>query len=32
VYYLDDYLIGGQYPLMQSYDISKIGSVSVHPE
>lgn len=29
---LDDYLIGGQYPLLQAYDISKIGSVTVHSE
>jgi len=29
---LDEYLIGGQWPLLQSYDISKIGSVSVHSE
>jgi len=32
VYYLDDYLIGGQYPLLQSYDISQAGSVTVHSE
>jgi len=32
VYYLDDYLIGGQWPLLQSYDISQAGSVTVHPE
>ena len=29
---LDEYVIGGQYPLLQAYDISKIGSVSVHSE
>lgn len=29
---LHEYLIGGQYPLMQSYDISRAGSVTVHPE
>ena len=29
---LDEYLIGGQYPLLQPYNISKIGSVSVPPE
>jgi len=26
---LDEYIIGGQYPLLQAYDISRIGSVSV---
>ncbi|GAI98775.1 unnamed protein product, partial [marine sediment metagenome] len=29
---LDEYVIGGQYPLLQAYDISRIGSVSVHSE
>ena len=29
---LDEYVMGGQYPLLQAYDISKIGSVSVHSE
>ena len=29
---LDEYIIGGQYPLLQAYDISKIGSVSVHSD
>jgi len=29
---LDEYIIGGQWPLLQSYDISKVGSVSVHSE
>ena len=29
---LDEYIIGGQWPLLQSYDISKVGSVSVHPD
>ena len=30
VYTLDAFLIGGSYPLRQSYDISKIGVASVH--
>jgi hypothetical protein len=29
---LDEYLMGGKYPLLQAYDISKIGAVSVHSE
>ena len=29
VYYLDDYLHGGTYPLMQAYDITTNGSVTV---
>ena len=29
---LDEYVIGGTYPLLQAYDISKIGSVSVHSD
>lgn len=29
VYYLDDYLYGGSYPLKQAYDISLDGSVTV---
>lgn len=29
VHYLDDYLIGGAYPLMQAYDIKKDGLVKV---
>lgn len=29
---LDEYIIGGQYPLLQAYDISKIGSVTVSSE
>lgn len=29
---LDEYIIGGQYPLLQAYDISRIGSVSVHSD
>jgi len=29
---LDEYVIGGQWPLLQAYDISRIGSVSVHPD
>lgn len=29
VYYLDDYLIGGQYPLLQAYEILIDGSVRV---
>jgi len=29
---LDEYIIGGQYPLLQAYDISKFGSVAVHPD
>jgi type IV pilus assembly protein PilA len=28
---LDEYLIGGQYPLKQAYDIWRNGSVTVHP-
>jgi len=31
-YTLNKYLIGGQWPLLQAYDISRIGSVSVHPD
>ena len=31
-YTLDQYLLGGFYPLKQSYDIWKNGSVSVHSE
>ena len=31
-YTLDKYLLGGQYPLLQAYDILINGSVSVHPE
>jgi len=29
---LDEYVIGGQWPLLQAYDISKFGSVAVHSE
>ena len=29
---LDEYVMGGQYPLLQAYDISKIGSVTVHSD
>ena len=29
---LDEYLIGGQYPLLQSYNISKAGSITVHSD
>jgi len=29
---LDEYLMGGKYPLKQAYDISKIGAVSVPTE
>jgi len=29
---LDEYIMGGKYPLKQAYDISKIGAVSVHSE
>ena len=29
IYYLDDYLYGGKYPLMQAYDIDLKGSVTV---
>ena len=29
---LDEYVIGGRYPLLQSYDISKIGSVTVYSD
>ena len=29
---LDEYLMGGKYPLLQAYDISKIGAVSVPTE
>ena len=29
---LDEYIIGGQWPLLQAYYITKIGAVSVHPE
>jgi len=28
---LDEYIIGAKDPLLQSYDISKVGSVSLHP-
>ncbi|MFC1875304.1 type II secretion system protein [Chloroflexota bacterium] len=28
-YYLDDYIYGGKYPLMQAYDITLKGSVTV---
>lgn len=30
VYYLDDYLIGGNYPLIQAYNITQEGLVTVH--
>ena len=29
IYYLDDYIFSGSYPLMQAYDISLNGSVAV---
>ena len=29
IYYLDDYLYSGEYPLMQAYDIALDGSVTV---
>jgi prepilin-type N-terminal cleavage/methylation domain-containing protein len=31
-YYLDDYLISGKYPLLQAYNITQDGYVTIHSE
>jgi prepilin-type N-terminal cleavage/methylation domain-containing protein len=31
-YYLDDYLTSGKYPLLQAYDITQGGDITIHSE